>query len=142
MPMFNATNKTPNVYIQEIDVLGPIAGVATSVAAFIGPAKAGPSNEPTLVTNWTQFINTFGAPDKDGNMDPYIYAPPVMMAHAVRGFFDNGGAMCWIVRASTAKKAKLTLSDRNAGGAKPVLVVSARQEGPAGSTIQVTVADA
>jgi phage tail sheath protein FI len=72
MPAFNAINKTPNVYIMELDVPGPIAGVATSIAAFVGPAKAGPINVPTLVTNWTQFINSYGLPDSKGNQDPYI----------------------------------------------------------------------
>lgn len=135
MPMFNVINKTPGVYVQEIDVLGPIAGVATSIAAFIGPAKAGPTNQPFLVTNWTQFINTFGLPDSKGSQDPYIYAPPVMMAHAVRGFFDNGGTMCWIVRAGTGKRASRILQDL---GGKPVLVVTAREEG--GNGISTTVA--
>ena len=134
MPLFNAINKTPGVYIQEIDVLGPIAGVATNVAAFIGPANAGPPNEPVQVTNWTNFINTFG--------DPYIYSPPVMMGHAVRGFFDNGGSNCWVVRASTAAKAKLVLLDRNPAGSQPVLVVTALKEGKDGNDIQVTVTDA
>ena len=142
MPLFNAINKTPGVYIQEIDVLGPIAGVATNVAAFIGPAKAGPPNEPVQVTNWTQFINTFGLPGSDGNFDPYIYSPPAMMAHAVRGFFDNGGSNCWIVRASTATKASLPLLDRNPTGGQPVLMVTASTEGPAGGGIQITVTDA
>ena len=30
-------------------------GVGTAVAAFVGLAERGPLNEPTLVTNWTQF---------------------------------------------------------------------------------------
>jgi hypothetical protein len=132
----------PGVYIQEIDVLGPIAGVATSVAAFVGPALAGPANTPTLVTNWTQFINTFGVPDQDGNQNPYIFAPPMMMAPAVRGFFDNGGTMAWIVRATTATNAKLTLLDRNVAAAQPVLVISAVDEGTPGNNINVTLTDA
>src|SRR5690348_9557729 len=135
MTVFNAINKTPNVYIQEIDVLGPIAGVATSVAAFVGPAKAGPINVPTLVTNWTQFINAFGLPDSKGNMDPYIYSPPLTMAHAVKGFFDNGGAMCWISRAGTGARASLTLLDQ---AGKGVLVVSSLTESGNGINITVT----
>ncbi|GEM18729.1 hypothetical protein [Nitrosococcus oceani] len=40
---FSAINKAPGVYIDEIQVAGPIAGVSTSVAAFIGPARPGPA---------------------------------------------------------------------------------------------------
>jgi phage tail sheath protein FI len=134
MPAFNAINKTPNVYIMELDVPGPIAGVATSIAAFVGPAKAGPINVPTLVTNWTQFINSYGLPDSKGNQDPYIYSPPLTMAHAVKGFFDNGGAMCWISRAGTGAPATLTLLDQ---AGKDVLVVSSLTDG--GNGIQVAV---
>jgi phage tail sheath protein FI len=135
MQAFNAINKMPNVYIQEVLVPGPIPGVSTSIGAFVGPAKAGPTNVPVRVTNWTQFITTYGVPDIKGNFDPYIYAPPVMLAHAVRGFFDNGGAMCWIVRAGTGARARRVLNDL---GGKPALVVTARDEGGNGILATVT----
>ena len=52
--------KTPGVIIEELPANGPIAGVGTSTAAFIGPALGGPVNVPTKVTNWTQYRNLFG----------------------------------------------------------------------------------
>ena len=52
--MINYT--TPGVFIEEIPATGPIAGVGTSTAAFIGPALFGPINIPTRITNWTQLI--------------------------------------------------------------------------------------
>ena len=50
---FNPFQQAPGVYIQEIDVAGPIAGVGTSTAAFIGPAQRGPIGRPVKLTNAT-----------------------------------------------------------------------------------------
>lgn len=132
MAPFDAANKAPGVYIQEIDVPGPIAGVGTSTAAFIGPAEQGPINTPVFLTNWTQFQTMFGG---------YITAPPVYVTHAIRGFLDNGGASFYFVRVSKAVRASLTLNDR-ATSAKPILVVTAKQEGAQATDIQVEVKDA
>src|SRR5437867_13075742 len=102
---FTAINKAPGVYIDEVQLPGPIPGVGTSTVAFVGPAKKGPINKPMFLTNLTQFRNTFGE---------YITAPMVYVTHAVRGFFENGGASCYFVRVGTAARASLTLNDRAA----------------------------
>lgn len=136
---FVATNKAPGVYIEEVQVPGPIPGVGTSTAAFIGPARRGPLNEPKFLTNWTQFLNTFGVDDELG---PYITAPLVYVTHAVRGFFDNEGATCYFVRVGTAAPASLTLDDRATPTANPTLVVTAGEEGVTGNAITVEVQDA
>jgi uncharacterized protein len=133
MAPFVATNKAPGVYIEEVQVPGPIAGVSTSIAAFIGPAEKGPIGQPTLLTNFTQFQNIFGG---------YISAPRVFVTHAVRGFFDNGGATCYFMRVGTAVQASLPLKDRSATSGLDTLVVTAKQEGIAGNNITVQVDDA
>ncbi len=120
--------KTPGVHVVELPATGPIAGVGTSTAAFIGPAQQGPVGVPTKVVNWTQFRDTFG---------DYISTPPVYLAYAVRGFFDNGGTTAYIVRVSTAKKAFKDLLDRGQGAT--ALHVEAKVEGPAGELISVQV---
>ena len=57
------TYQSPGVYVEEVAAgARPIEGVGTAVAAFVGLAESGPFNRPTLVSNWTQFNNTFGAP--------------------------------------------------------------------------------
>ncbi|WCB93487.1 tail sheath [Baekduia alba] len=95
MPYTNPTS-TPGVYIQEGPPASrPIEGVATSVAAFIGLAPAGPVNTPTLVTSWSDFARKFGAGD-DGPFMKGAY-----LAHCVNGFFLNGGTIAWIVRVGT-----------------------------------------
>ncbi|GAA1935944.1 phage tail sheath family protein [Streptomyces sodiiphilus] len=79
---------SPGVYIEEMESGSrPIEGVGTSVAAFIGFAQKGPLNEPTLVTNWSQFTSVFGD-----------FVEGAYLASAVYGFFANGGGICYIVR--------------------------------------------
>ena len=129
---------SPGVYVEELEAGSrPIEGVATSVAAFVGLSKFGPVNTPTLVTNWTQFTQAFG----DFLEDSYL-------AHAVYGYFNNGGGSAYIVRvgadssestASPAAKAEL-----NSGGEKPAPAykVTAKEAGNAGNNLSVEVEDA
>jgi phage tail sheath protein FI len=147
---FNAVNKVPDVYIDEIQLPGPIAGVGTSTPAFIGPALGGVPNKPTLITSWTEFLNKFG-PDVSSlpatdplRTDPnrgYITSPPVFVTHAVRGFFDNGGAACYFVRASTAVQSSLNVPDRTGAANSFALAVRARKEGPGGNGIRIIILD-
>ena len=82
------TYLSPGVYVEEVSGGSkPIAGVGTAVAAFVGFAQKGPANTHTLVTNWTQFVETFG----DFMEGSYL-------AHAVYGYYNNGGGRCYIVR--------------------------------------------
>lgn len=82
------TYLSPGVYVEEVEAGSrPIEGVGTSVAAFVGLASKGPINEPTLVSNWTQFSEAFG----DFVENSYL-------AHAVYGWFLNGGGNCFVVR--------------------------------------------
>ena len=82
------TYLSPGVYVQEVEAGSrPIEGVGTAVAAFVGLATQGPFNEPTLVSNWTQFAEKFGD-----------FIPGSYLAHAVYGYFLNGGGNCFIVR--------------------------------------------
>src|SRR5262249_36306470 len=134
---FSAINKTPGVYIDEVQLPGPIPGVGTSTAAFIGPALSGPINTPKFLTNFTQFVKAFGDPtDPTNPLGPFISTPPVYVTHAVKGFFDNGGATCYFVRVSTAARAHLDLKD---GNGTNVLTVSAKREGTDGNNIKVEV---
>jgi hypothetical protein len=103
MPVYQA----PGVYVEEILGSPPIAGVGTSTAAFIGivddgvvmPEKptAGDTEEsyvlaalntPVPIANFEQFKNNFGN-FQVGNK---------VLAHAVYGFFLNGGSNCYVIR--------------------------------------------
>jgi hypothetical protein len=79
---------SPGVYVEEVPSGSrPIEGVGTAVAAFVGFAAKGPFNTATLVTNWSQFVQTFGEMVEDA-----------YLAHAVYGYFANGGGTCYVVR--------------------------------------------
>ncbi len=87
----------PGVFIQEVDTgPRPIEGVGTATAAFVGFAPAGPANTPTLVTNWSQYVEKFGLADASGRRDPHM--PGAYLSHAVYGFFLNGGGRCYVDR--------------------------------------------
>ncbi len=79
---------SPGVYVEEVQAGSrPIEGVGTAVAAFVGLAGRGPFNTPTLVSNWSQFTSTFGE-----------FVAGTYLAHAVYGYFMNGGGNCYVVR--------------------------------------------
>jgi uncharacterized protein len=90
------TYLTPGVYVEEVPSASkPIEGVGTSIAAFVGLAPGGPVNVPMRISNWTQFARIYGDQNEPDN-GPFM--PGAYLAHSVYGFFQNGGALCWIVR--------------------------------------------
>ncbi|HEU5003800.1 MAG TPA: phage tail sheath family protein [Actinomycetota bacterium] len=124
---------SPGVYVEEVDSGSrPIEGVGTAVAAFVGLAAQGPLNEPTLCTNWGQFTNTFGE-----------FVEGTYLAHAVYGYFLNGGGACYVVRVGgdgngSGPRGELASgADARLGG----YVIRALEPGAAGNNISVEVAD-
>jgi phage tail sheath protein FI len=90
------TYLTPGVYVEEIPSANkPIEGVGTSVAAFVGLTPGGPVNTPMRISNWTQFAKIFGDASNPEN-GPFMEGS--YLAHAIYGFFQNGGSLCWVVR--------------------------------------------
>jgi len=102
---------SPGVYVEEVDRgTKPLEMVGTSTAGFIGESSMGPANEPVLCTNWSQFTKTFG----DFKNSEYL-------AHAVYGFFNNGGARAFVVNVAGAAAAdeegkKTTKGKKDDGG--------------------------
>jgi uncharacterized protein len=93
-----ASYGAPGVYIEERPSGSmPVQGVSTAVAAFVGftaayHTDAGDPTDPAgvkpqLVTSWPQYERIYGG-----------FAPGIMLPHAVKGFFENGGGICYIVR--------------------------------------------
>ena len=107
---------SPGVYIEEVNSgPRPIEGVGTSMAAFVGFAPAGPINMPTLVTNWSQYTETFGMAENGGRKNPHMKGS--YLSHAVYGYFLNGGGRCYITRvadgaARGAKAARVQIPSR------------------------------
>ncbi len=63
----------------------PIESVGSSTAAFIGQSSLGPVDQATLVTSWAQYQKAFGGVAEGG-----------FLAHAVYGFFLNGGSKAFV----------------------------------------------
>ena len=78
----------PGVYIEELSSgVHTIAGVATSIAAFVGWAPQGPVTEAVMVESWPQYQAIYGG-----------MVPGVYLGYAVYQFFLNGGSQAYIVR--------------------------------------------
>ena len=79
---------TPGVYFELHDAGPPvIRGLRTDIAGFVGLAERGPLDTPVQIESWRQFQFVFGD-----------FVPYGFLAYAVKGFFENGGRTCFIVR--------------------------------------------
>jgi hypothetical protein len=103
--------------------------VGTSTVGFLGESKVGPVNEPVFVTNWSQFVKTFG----DFQNSDYL-------AHAVYGFFNNGGGRCFVLNVSGDEsaaaddgKAKKDKKEDKAPASKAALYIG-QDNGPGART--------
>jgi uncharacterized protein len=114
-----ATYLTPDVYVEEISVFPPsVAEVGTAIAAFIGYTQTAKrlvdddlKLKPTKIYSLKDYEELFGVPNADtfavsltsdgqGGFSVTAATPPTtsyLMHHAVRMYFDNGGAQCYIV---------------------------------------------
>ena len=128
----------PGVYIQEIPSgVHTIAGVATSVAAFIDCFNRGPLDEAVQILSFADFERTFGGlrADSEGS-------------YAIQQFFLNGGTEAWVVRADHAGGAPNQLLAANvviAGAIPPAgtsLTVTAINEGSWGNRLRVRIESA
>jgi uncharacterized protein len=89
---------SPGVYVEEVDRGSkPIEAVGTNTVGFLGESGKGPLNESVLITNWSQFVRTFGD-FKDCSEH---------LAHAVYGFFNNGGSRCFVVNVGAPEGVKV-----------------------------------
>ncbi len=125
---------SPGVDVEEVPSgAAPIAGVSTSIGGFIGqvaddvttPFRPGrpldpnnivpgdrytvaPADTPQLITGWESFKKNFGD----------FQAGNKTLAHAVYGFFSNGGSRCWITRVTNAADA--TVVTNALSGFRPI----------------------
>jgi uncharacterized protein len=121
----------PGVYVQEVPSgVRTIAGVSTSITAFVGAAKRGPVDRAVTITSYADYERLFGG---------LVNADPLNaeMSFAVRQFFLNGGTQAIIVRvARNAVAASRTLQN---AAATNVLVATATDRGADGNRIELRV---
>lgn len=78
----------PGVYVEELPSgAHTITPVATNIAAFIGRAPIGPTDEPLTIFNYGDFIRAYGGLSYD-----------YPLSYAVQDFFANGGSQAIIAR--------------------------------------------
>ena len=83
--------QTPGVYYERVDAAPPgITSIRTDVTGFVGMARRGPLHTAVPLQSWRQFQAYFGD-----------FTGAGYLAYAVRGFFENGGRKCWIVRVAS-----------------------------------------
>lgn len=127
---------SPGVYVEEVDTGSkPIEGVGTAMAAFVGYAPAGEFNKPQLITNWSQFCEAYG----DITGSPWLKGG--YLAHAVYGYFNNGGTRCYVVRVARPEDLSngKQLPAQTARGALGPIQVRAIAAGAAGNEVKVEV---
>jgi Bacteriophage tail sheath protein len=114
-----ATLTYPGVYIEEIPSgVHTITGVATSIAAFVGWAPEGRTDEATLVQSWADFAYQFGGLDARS-----------LLGYSVNQFFGNGGQQAYIVRlvASDALTGLIPITASGGGAAFTANAIDAGQ---------------
>jgi phage tail sheath protein FI len=142
------TYASPGVYVEEVEKgTKPIEAVGTSMAAFVGITSQASLkafdlvtgervvvesclNKPILVTNWTQYVDTFG------NLTPGAYLPD-----AVYGFIANGGSACYVTSVLALEEGgEVKAAETAVPAAKGTsFKVSAKVGGPQGNELVATV---
>jgi uncharacterized protein len=119
---------TPGVYFEFQDAAPPVTRrIRTDIAGFVGLAERGPLNRAVQIESWRQFQARFG------NFVPYGF-----LAYAVKGFFENGGRTCFIVRIAGVTAAKAALVLQNISGTD-ILRLTANNEGIWGNNIAIAL---
>lgn len=130
----------PGVYIEEIPSgVRTIAGVSTSVAAFIDFFPRGPINEAVQIFSQADFDRVYGG-----------LHPSSEASYAINQFFLNGGGEAWVVRCAsedppavpaatrrTLSSAEISILSGATGDA--VLRVRAANPGDWGNALQARV---
>jgi hypothetical protein len=118
----------PSIYIERTDATVPeTVLLRTDIAAFVGIARRGPLDTPVPVESFRQFQAQFGE-----------FTGVGYLAYAVRGFFENGGRRCWVVRVANrdaiggAQPAATTMADLSA---QPALKIEASSSGTWGNAL-------
>ncbi len=111
---------SPGVYVEEVDRGSkPIEAVGTNTVGFLGETMMGPANQAVLIVNWSQFVKTFGD-----------FTQSTHLAHAVYGFFNNGGSRCFVVNVGAPSSLDLGETTAAAAAGAPVKEGEKKVEAP------------
>jgi phage tail sheath protein FI len=102
--MFTTSPQVPGIYLDSV-FPKPAPALLTGIPVFLGftsdyqpptSMQSEPKPRPLKLALWTQFQTYFGQP-----------LPGGYLAAAVRGFFENGGQVCYILRLTDKSPAAL-----------------------------------
>jgi hypothetical protein len=120
----------PAVFLERTDAAAPETFVLrTDIAAFVGIARRGPLDTPIPVESFRQFQAHFGE-----------FTGAGYLAYAVRGFFENGGRRCWVVRVANrdaAGGARTAAAVIGSPDGQPILRVEASSPGTWGNALSL-----
>lgn len=119
--MFQPTH--PGLHVARVTRVPP-APVRLDVAGFVGIAARGPLGRAEVLEGWPDFVATYG----DFQENAYL-------AYAVRGFFDNGGTRCHVLRVAAPALNTQTIGAQPANRASSVLADTARIRAGAVATL-------
>jgi hypothetical protein len=127
--------RPPGVYVERERLPDrSISVVRTGVPGFLGVSIKGQLDEPILVQSFEHFRREFGDRVPGG----YLY-------DAVKGFFDNGGGGCYVVRVARTERRRGIESASTAGAVikdregKDTIAITALNEGAWGNDVEIRV---
>ena len=98
--------KTPGIYFEKIDTATKsVLGLRTDIPGFVGIAERGPLNTSVRIESWKQYWAVFGG-----------FIPQGYLAYAIKGFFENGGKICYVTRITDlelAERSEILLFDKS-----------------------------
>ncbi|MEM9331414.1 MAG: hypothetical protein AAGA53_08820, partial [Pseudomonadota bacterium] len=117
----------PGVYVrEESSGARAVAGVATSVTAFVGMTERGPLDTPKQIFNLPDYERNFGSGSAGGEMLPQV-----------KLFFDNGGGEAFVTRiANGAQQATITVRDESG---TDTLEFVAKEHGVSGNRVRAEI---
>lgn len=128
----------PGVYVEEIPSgVRTIAGVSTSIAAFIDYFRRGPMNRAVRIFSFGDFEREFGG------LDALSEA-----SYAIQQFFLNGGSQAYVVRVASENTlesppapppAAASVAIGAASGGTAALTLAASNEGTWGNNIRARI---
>ena len=116
----------PGVYIEEVPSgVRTIAGVATSITAFVGYTKKGAVDKAVHITSFADFERSHGGLDRGSPL-----------SYAIKQFYANGGSEAYVVRVATGyAPARWHIDD----GAGAVLDIVASSPGVWGNDLRISI---
>ncbi|WP_372740335.1 phage tail sheath subtilisin-like domain-containing protein [Neptunomonas sp.] len=116
----------PGVYIEEIPSgVRTIAGVATSITAFVGYTKKGAVDKAVHITSFSDFERSHGGLDRGSPL-----------SYAIKQFYANGGSEAYVVRVAKGYAPARWQIDDSAGA---VLDVAASSPGVWGNDLRISI---